>query len=206
MDNTIRTPNPRPFFPETNQEQPDNTMNLNFEPEANTEANPNLGQTMNTAPLPEPFAFPDITAVPATKLIPETTLKLPDAVRFDGSSSSYKAFISSMSLYFWARPEIFNEDRNRIVYIGAHLSGSATVWFGNLITDNSPTIHSFSLFIQEFSRNFSDPSEGIRARGQIRKLRQGARSVAAYASEFKTLARDSGYDQLALVDQFLRGL
>ncbi|OMJ17101.1 Retrotransposon-derived protein PEG10 [Smittium culicis] len=102
--------------------------------------------------------------------------------------------------------QIFNEDRNRIVYIGAHLSVSASVWLGNLITDNSPTIHSFSLFIQEFSRNFSDPSEGIRARGHIRKFRQGARSVAAYTAEFKNLARESGYDQLALVDQFLRGL
>ncbi|OLY84397.1 Retrotransposon-derived protein PEG10 [Smittium mucronatum] len=57
-----------------------------------------------------------------------------------------------------------------------------------------------------FSRNFSDPSNAIRARGLIRKLRQGTRSVATYAAEFRTLAKDSGYDQLALVDQFLRGL
>ncbi|OLY84343.1 Retrotransposon-derived protein PEG10 [Smittium mucronatum] len=96
-----------------------------------------------------------------------------------------------MSLYFWAIPEVFNEERNRIFYIGVHLSDPAS---------------SFPLFVQEFFRKFSDPSNRIQALGQIRKLSQGARSVAAYAAEFRTLARDSGYDQLALVDQFLRGL
>ncbi|OMJ10376.1 Retrotransposon-derived protein PEG10 [Smittium culicis] len=90
--------------------------------------------------------------------------------------------------------------------MGAHLSGPDSVWFGHLISDNSPCIQPFPLFIQEFSRNFSDPSEVIRARAQIRMLRQGSRSVAAYAAEFKTLSRDGGYDQLALVDQFFRGL
>ncbi|OMJ08433.1 Retrotransposon-derived protein PEG10 [Smittium culicis] len=90
--------------------------------------------------------------------------------------------------------------------MGAHLSGPDSVWFGHLISDNSPCIQPFPLFIQDFSRNFSDPSEVIRARAQIRILRQGSISVAAYAAEFKTLSRDGGYDQLALVDQFFRGL
>ncbi|OLY83997.1 Retrotransposon-derived protein PEG10 [Smittium mucronatum] len=64
-----------------------------------------------------------------------------------------------MGLYFWARPEVFNDDRNIILYIEAHLTGSTTIW-----------------------------------------------SVSTCATEFRTITRDSGFDQFALVDQFLRGL
>ncbi|OLY82181.1 Retrotransposon-like protein 1 [Smittium mucronatum] len=207
MNNRGQNPNPRAFFPENNQGRPEAIPIQSTDPEMTCEPNQNNNQGFTESEIvSDPPIFPAIPVTTATRLLPETTLKLPDAVRFDGSPANYQAFMSSMSLYFWARPEVFNEERNRIVYIGAHLSGPASVWFGNLISDNSQTIQSFPLFVQEFSRNFSDPSSGIRARGQIRKLRQGARSVAAYAADFRTLARDSGYDQLALVDQFLRGL
>ncbi|OMJ10663.1 Retrotransposon-derived protein PEG10 [Smittium culicis] len=61
-------------------------------------------------------------------------------------------------------------------------------------------------FDVQFQRIFSDPNVEINARGMIRKSRQGPRSVAEYAEEFRILGRDSGFDQLALVDQFLRVL
>ncbi|OMJ10099.1 hypothetical protein AYI70_g5634 [Smittium culicis] len=40
----------------------------------------------------------------------------------------------------------------------------------------------------------------------LRNCKQGSRSVIPYATEFRSLARDSGFDNITLVDQFLRGL
>ncbi|OMH84822.1 Retrotransposon-derived protein PEG10, partial [Zancudomyces culisetae] len=57
-----------------------------------------------------------------------------------------------------------------------------------------------------FKKNFSDPSQEIRARGELRRCKQGPRSLANYDAEFRTSARISGFDQAALIDQFLRGL
>ncbi|OLY78534.1 Retrotransposon-derived protein PEG10, partial [Smittium mucronatum] len=140
----------------------------------------------NPAPLNQKPGITNPTqnvVLTAPGIIPDGTLKLPEAVRFDDSPPNYQAFMSSMGLYFGHAPK-----------------SSTTTEI------DSPSLTSFSLLHEEFSRNFSDPSNAIRARGLIRKLRQGTRSVATYAAKFRTLARDSGYDQLALVDQFLRGL
>ncbi|PVU89905.1 hypothetical protein BB561_005115 [Smittium simulii] len=113
-----------------------------------------------------------------TNPLSEQFLKLPDAARFDGNPTNFQAFMSSMNLYFWTKPESFQIERNYIVFLGAQHAGPASVWFGNLINDNSDILQSFSLFIQEFSRNFSDPSS----------------------------ARDNRYNHLALVNQFLKSL
>ncbi|OMJ15452.1 Retrotransposon-derived protein PEG10 [Smittium culicis] len=60
--------------------------------------------------------------------------------------------------------------------------------------------------MQDFKNNFSDPSRTIEARGQTRICKQGSRNDSAYAAEFRALALESGFNNVALVDQFLRGL
>ncbi|OMJ28797.1 Retrotransposon-derived protein PEG10 [Smittium culicis] len=64
----------------------------------------------------------------------------------------------------------------------------------------------FRIFLNEFRNNFFDPNHSIKARSQIRNCKQGSRSASFYDSEFRTLSRESGFDKVALVDQFLRGL
>ncbi|OMJ11906.1 Retrotransposon-derived protein PEG10 [Smittium culicis] len=133
-------------------------------------------------------------------------VKLPDPQKFDGTPQNFKAFTASMQLYFWAKSDVFVNDKDKIIFLGTHLLGAAMIWFTSIVQASDPCLRSYDTFIVQFQRNFSDPNVAINARGMIRKCRQGPRSVAAYAAEFRILGRDSGYDQLALVDQFLRGL
>ncbi|PVU87418.1 hypothetical protein BB561_006341 [Smittium simulii] len=91
-----------------------------------------------------------------------------------------------MNLYFWVKSDMFQQDKNIIVFIGAHLIEAGAVCFGLLINSNSPSLINFQLFIEEFVRNFSEPT--------------------SYFAEFRNFARDSGFDQLALINQYLRGL
>ncbi|OMJ09441.1 Retrotransposon-derived protein PEG10 [Smittium culicis] len=133
-------------------------------------------------------------------------VKLPDPIKFDGTPKDFKAFASSIQLYFWAKSDVFTNDRDKIIYLGSHLLGPAMVWFTTIIMDNDPCLNTYDGFFTQFRRNFSDPNIAINARGMLRRYRQGTKTVAAYATEFRVLGRDSGYDQLVLVDQFLRGL
>ncbi|OMJ26195.1 Retrotransposon-derived protein PEG10 [Smittium culicis] len=111
-----------------------------------------------------------------------------------------------MSIFFYSSPELFAEDKSKILYIGTHLLGTASDWFGTLVLQQAPCLQNYEAFITEFGNNFSDPSHSIKVRGLIRKCKQGPRFVIAFATEFRSLARDSGFDNTALVDQFLRGL
>ncbi|OMJ19770.1 Retrotransposon-derived protein PEG10, partial [Smittium culicis] len=133
-------------------------------------------------------------------------IKLPDATKFDGTVSEYQFFLKNMSIFFYSSPELFAADKSKILYIGTHLLGTASDWFGTLVLQQAPCLQNYEAFITEFGNNFSDPSHSIKVRGLIRKCRQGPISVIAYATEFRSLARDSGFDNTALVDQFLRGL
>ncbi|OMJ12675.1 Retrotransposon-derived protein PEG10 [Smittium culicis] len=133
-------------------------------------------------------------------------VKLLDPQKFDGNPKNFKAFMSSIQLYFWAKSDVFIHDRDKIIFLGTHLLDSASIWFTSIVEDNDPCLEKYDSFIKQFRRNFSDPNIATNARGMIRKCSQGSRSVAAYAAEFRILGRNSGYDKLALVDQFLRGL
>ncbi|OMJ07443.1 Retrotransposon-derived protein PEG10 [Smittium culicis] len=133
-------------------------------------------------------------------------ITLPDAAKFDGKAAEYPSFITNMELFFWGSPELFSVEKSKILFIGTHLLGTASNWFGWLVATKSLCLDNYEAFIQEFSNNFSDPSHGIKIRNLLRNCKQGSRDVVSYATEFRSLARESGFDDTALVDQFLRGL
>ena len=53
---------------------------------------------------------------------------------------------------------------------------------------------------------FDHPSEGADAARRLHSIYQGNRSVADYTLEFRTLAADSGWDDVALRSAYRRGL
>ncbi|OMJ14972.1 Retrotransposon-derived protein PEG10 [Smittium culicis] len=111
-----------------------------------------------------------------------------------------------MNLFFWASPELFAIDRSKILFIGAHLLGTASTWFGSVVAIKSSSLESYPAFLDGFRNNCSDPSHRIKVRGLICNCKQGTRIVVAYSTEFRSLASESGFDDTAFVDQFLRGL
>ncbi|PVZ97218.1 hypothetical protein BB558_006830, partial [Smittium angustum] len=143
-------PPAQPEIPLLNPEVPLNPeappMNFNFMPPANN-------HEVETMPAPFPHHL----------FTPESAIKFPEAVRFDGTPASYQAFMNSMCLHFWARPAAFATDRNKIVFMTTHLTGTAAAWFASLLAEESYILSSYQLFVSEFARNFRDPSSAIRA-------------------------------------------
>ncbi|OMJ08868.1 Retrotransposon-derived protein PEG10 [Smittium culicis] len=99
-------------------------------------------------------------------------IRLPDSAKLDGKVSEYTSFISSMEMFFWGSPETFELDKNKILFVGTYLLGTASTWIRSLISANSPCLENFEMFMQEFKNNFSDPSHTIKARRQIRNCKQ----------------------------------
>ncbi|OMJ09804.1 Retrotransposon-derived protein PEG10 [Smittium culicis] len=92
-----------------------------------------------------------------------------------------------MEIFFWGSPEIFTTDRNKVLFVGTHLLGTASTWFISLIAAKSTCLENYDEFIHEFQNNFSDPSHSIKARALLRNCKRGIRSASVYAAEFKSL-------------------
>jgi hypothetical protein len=58
----------------------------------------------------------------------------------------------------------------------------------------------------EFAAVFGDSDKARTSANKLRRLQQGIRSAIVYASEFKQLAYDVNWGQVALIDQFRCGL
>ncbi|OMJ15449.1 Retrotransposon-derived protein PEG10 [Smittium culicis] len=132
--------------------------------------------------------------------------KLPEQPKFDGIPKEFQAFTSSILLYFWSQSDVFTNDRDKNIFLGTHLLGPAMICFTSMVKDNDPCLSSYERFLAQFRRNFFDPKIAINARVMLRKYHLGGRSVAEYSTQVIFLGNESGYDQLALVDQFLWGL
>ena len=63
-----------------------------------------------------------------------------------------------------------------------------------------------SLFLNEFKATFDHPSGGADAAGRLHSIIQGSCSAAEYTLEFRTLAANSGWGDIALRSAFRRGL
>ncbi|OMJ12353.1 Retrotransposon-derived protein PEG10 [Smittium culicis] len=158
-------PRPRPFFPD----------NL----EKNTEMDQKQSQEQEKTILQAQILETQTSHNPFQSVTPSLTnkIKLPGASKFDGTVSEYQSFLKNMIIFFYSSPELFAADASKILYIGTHLQGTASDWFGTLVLQQLPCLQNYEAFIEEFGNNFSDPS----------------------------YARDSGFDNITLVDQFLRG-
>ncbi|OMJ25920.1 hypothetical protein AYI70_g565 [Smittium culicis] len=93
--------------------------------------------------------------------------KLPDPIKFDGTPKDFKAFASSIQFYFWAKNDVFTNDRDKIIYLGSHLLGPAMVRFTKIVMDNDSCLNTYGRFFTHFRRNFSDPNIAINARGML---------------------------------------
>ena len=72
--------------------------------------------------------------------------------------------------------------------------------------NNLQLMSDLSLFLNEFHATFDHPSGGADAAGRLRSITQGSCSAADYTLEFRTLAADSGWGDVALRSAFCRGL
>ncbi|OMJ10526.1 Retrotransposon-derived protein PEG10 [Smittium culicis] len=132
--------------------------------------------------------------------------KLSEIEKFSGSPEKYPAFMAAIRRRFWANTNQFSTDHKKIDFISGHLTGSAMVWFDAIITEADPATTNFEELSAVFKSHFSDSGYALKSTYQLMTFYQGKRSIAEYASEFRSLAIISEFNEKVLIMQFQRGL
>lgn len=132
--------------------------------------------------------------------------KVPIPDKFDGNISKYRDFLASIKNYFALQGDRYPDDETKVRFIGTLFTGDPLSWFRSLIESDSESLYDFQRFIDEFKSNYDDPYVMKNAQSKLRRLKQGKGSVLSYASRFRRLASESGYNNEAKIALFRTGL
>ncbi|MGL5902728.1 MAG: DUF4939 domain-containing protein, partial [Cetobacterium sp.] len=132
------------------------------------------------------------------------SLALPD--KFDGSAECCRGFIRQVRVYFDHQREKFESDEKRCALLMTLLTGKAINW-ASAVWDSDVQIRtSVDYFIRQLREVFEYPAGGKNISTQLLHLTQNHRTAADYAVEFRTLAAQSGWNDISLKAVFQRSL
>lgn len=154
------------------------------------------------AATPSPAATAPVSAV----CLPMPTPRLAAPERFSGDSGDCRPFLVQCDLHFNQLPAAFPTEQSKIAFVISHLTGRAAAWATAEWARDSAVCKSITLFTETLKKIFDHTTPSREAARALVHLKQNQRRVADYAIEFRTLAADSGWNELALLDAFLHGL
>ena len=127
---------------------------------------------------------------------------------YDGTSSKADSFISQLYLYFYGKKVQVSSDRI-VLALSYMKGGTAGPWAKQKVkwlADQDTDSVDWDSFIQEFKQTFGDPNPAGTARYKLSQLKQGSHTAEEYVSSFREFMDDTGYNDVALVESFKRGL
>lgn len=126
--------------------------------------------------------------------------------RYAGDPESCNPFLTNCSILFALQPYTFASEEARVAFTINHLTGRARLWGTAEWERRTPACSSFQAFAAELRKVFGVAFRGPDAAGGLLGLRQEGRTVADYAIDFRTQARQSDWNEAALCDAYLLGL
>ena len=132
--------------------------------------------------------------------------KFPCPKMFSGDFSLCRGFLGQCELFFRHQPTRYAAEETRVALVVSLLAGRALKWAMAAVTSNQRLSSHYDEFLREFRLVFEHPEDGRDSASRLHELRQGTRSVADYTVEFRILAADSSWDELALQSAYRRGL
>lgn len=131
---------------------------------------------------------------------------VPDPEHYSGDMGKCGAFLLQCSLVFSQKPYTYTTDCSKIAFVMGLLRGRALAW-ASATWETTPTIrHNYNVFVGELRKVFDHPVQGKEAAKRLLSLRQASRSAAEYSIDFRTLAAEAGWDDVALQSVFINGL
>uniref|UniRef100_A0A3B5R6K4 DUF4939 domain-containing protein n=1 Tax=Xiphophorus maculatus TaxID=8083 RepID=A0A3B5R6K4_XIPMA len=117
--------------------------------------------------------------------------------RFSGEASKFKGFWFQCSIIFNHSPQSFSQDGRKISFILSHLSGKALEWAEAKYSSTVDYGCTFDEFIKEFKQAFNQDTDKTADSRGLLEIKQGNRTVADFAIEFRIKAAASGWGQTA---------
>ena len=109
-------------------------------------------------------------------------------------------------LVFDLQPHSYATDKARMPFVIELLRGRALEWASAIWEQQDTCMGSYQEFTAEMRKLFDHPVRGKDAAKRLFSLCQGARSVADFVIEFRTLAVESGWNEESLQAFFYQGL
>lgn len=141
-------------------------------------------------------------------------LAAPDV--FTGKHTEADSFLRQCTAHFLVTDNGFSSHQDWISYALSFMKGgNAGIWADRVSDDRVRALSAdppyflfedWSDFQTAFKASFSDPDPSATARTAMETCTQGRRSTDAYVQEFQELASRTGYDNVALIEKFERGL
>ena len=128
---------------------------------------------------------------------------------FNGEAGRVGGFVTACRLYIKMRLR-GNTVEEQVQWALTYVQGgSADVWKENVIDEIKAGEVEFELVKEFFTclkKKFGGGEEELVKAAELRKLKQGGRTMEEFVQEFKRVARGSGYEGRLLVEEFKRGM
>lgn len=146
------------------------------------------------------------SSAPSLASVSAPAPKVPFPDKFDGNIARFKDFVVSVENVFALQPSRYPNDETKTRFIGTLLSKDALAWFREILKHEQQKLLNYAEFMTEFADLFDDPHSQKHAQASLKRLRQGRFSVLAYSARFRRLAKETGFNDEALIDIYRTGL
>ena len=133
-------------------------------------------------------------------------IRLPHPERYNGDMGECRFFLTQCSIVFQLQAECYPNDRAKVAYIISLLSGKALAWATSVWNQDVNFCFVLDEFVEKMKRVFDHPVTGREASRRLITIRQGKRSVAEFAVDFRTLAGEVAWPDAPLITLFDDGL
>ncbi|KAK3561513.1 hypothetical protein QTP86_006171 [Hemibagrus guttatus] len=126
----------------------------------------------------------------------KVSFALPD--KFNGSAEQCKCFLSQVEIFFMHQGTDFESEEKKCAFLMSLLTGKAIEWAAAVWETDRLFQTSYTYFVKQLRDVFEYPAGGKDVSTRLLQLSQGRRLAAEYAIEFRTLAAQSGWNDVAL--------
>ncbi|PWA26303.1 hypothetical protein CCH79_00018808 [Gambusia affinis] len=154
----------------------------------------------NSALLQIPLQLPiqSLLQTQHLKSISFPEIRPPNPEKYSGEINRCGGFLLQCSLALNNSPRSFAHDGAKISYIISHLSARALDWGEARFKDPTNFGCLFDEFLVEFKQTFSQEPNNTSSSKNLWSVKQGPRSVADFAVDFRIRAAASGWNEPAL--------
>jgi len=126
---------------------------------------------------------------------------------FAGDRRYLKGFIAKMNLIFALRPDLYETDESKVIYVISRFYGNAMNWAATLIENDDPCLRNYPDFINRLKSSYGCQDLEFIANRRLKTLKQKRiGGINGYISEFNHYADDSSWNETAKMDAFMDGL
>jgi len=139
----------------------------------------------------------------------ESHLEVAKLAIFSGEAGKVGGFISACKIYIRNRMRGDAVER-QVQWVLSYIQGGLTdVWKENVMEEleaGEVEYESAEEFLTILKKEFGGGEEEVVKAAELRRVEQGGKTMEEYIQEFKRIARDSGYEERPLVEEFKRGM